>query len=132
MKDKTLWTDREAKWKPRNFQAAHIMFPAKGLHLPPPEPTINVYEQRQAEAEERKRRAAIAAKNLAEHQAKTAALQKADREKQRAMKKQRKPNHTWLARHLKAKAKLHGKPPPTKEEIKEAQKAYAEGRLVLN
>ena len=131
MKDRTLWTHKEAKWKPRNFQAAHVMFPAKGLHLPPPEPTINVFEQRRAAAEERKRKAEIAAKNIADHQADILLRQKQDRENQRQRKKHKKPNHTWLARHLRRAAKLQGKPAPTNEALKAARQAYAEGRLVL-
>lgn len=107
------------------------MFPAKGLHLPPPEPTINVHEQRRAEAEERKRKAEIAAKNIAEHEAANLLRQKQDRENQRQRKKHKKPNHTWLARHMRSAAKLQGKPSPTNEELKAARQAYAEWRLVL-
>ena len=47
MRTKTLWTDREKKFKPVNMQAVKVMFPAKGIHLPPPEPT----ETREQKAE---------------------------------------------------------------------------------
>ena len=40
MKTKTLWTNEERKFKPRNKQAALICIPAKGFHIAPIEPQI--------------------------------------------------------------------------------------------
>lgn len=135
MKDKTLWTNKEAKWKPRNMQAVRMTFPAKGLHLPPPEPTINVLEQRKAEAEHRRIKAEKAAADLAAHRKEQEAKQKRERDEQRAAAKEKrrnlKPRNLWLSRLLKQKAKREGKPAPTNEELKAAQQAYVEGRLAL-
>lgn len=60
-KDITLWSRPEAKFKPRNLQAARVTFPAKGLHLPPEfmkgptfaVPLAEVLRLRQAEIEKR-------------------------------------------------------------------------------
>lgn len=135
MKDKTLWTHKESKWKPRNMQAVRVTFPAKGLHLPPPEPTINVLEQRKAEAEQRRIRAEKAAAELAAHRKEQEARQKRERDEQRAAAKEKRrnlqPRNLWLSRFLKQKAKREGKPTPTNDELKAARKAYADGRLAL-
>lgn len=66
-KQKTLWKNPETKYKPRNRQAAKIMFPAKGLHLPPvvlPKPLFLPTFQEILEAESTLRKEVI---SKAEH-----------------------------------------------------------------
>lgn len=87
MKAKTLWTDEEKKFKPRNKQAALIMMPAKGFHMPPETPRMamtklqRIYE----ENAEREKRVAVIEK---EKKAKAELLAK--REAKRVAKKHRK------------------------------------------
>lgn len=131
MSDRTLWSDKQSKWKPRNFQAVRVTFPAKGLHCPPPEPTLNVFEQQRREAEERRRKAEESERMLNEHRNEQLRLQKEYRERQREKRKRREPNLTWLARHMRQSAKLKGIAPPTNAQINEAKKAYREGKLII-
>lgn len=131
--DRTLWKNRESKWKPRNFQAARAMFPAKGLHLPPPPPTINMLEQREKEKAERKKRAEEAEKGIQLH--------KQQLEEQRRFQKQeslrvwqerqtRPPCYKWIGRYMRDLAKKMRRPPPTPQQVEEARKRYAEtGRM---
>lgn len=46
---KTVWQHAEKKWKPRNFQAVKVMFPAHGMHHPPEEVKEPVFAETQAE-----------------------------------------------------------------------------------
>lgn len=56
--DKTVWRQSERKWKPRNIQAAKVLFPAHGFNLPPEDRNQPVYAEsfEQRLARERKAR----------------------------------------------------------------------------
>lgn len=132
-KAKTLWSNRESKWKPRNFQAAKATFAAKGLHLPPPEPPVNVLEQRRLEAEERKKRAEQAQKDLEAHAAAEEEKKRILKEKNKEAKiikaKEAKPSAKWLAKYFRNMAKTRGGVPLSKEEQAKLKEAYLQGRL---
>lgn len=131
-KQKTLWSNRESKWKPRNLQAARVTFPAKGLHLPPEEikpPTFAPTQAQIAEAESAARRKRIAAAD-AEWALKKAEVEAADKARRAAARKKQeaaKPKAMWAAKYLRRMAKISGKPKPTTAELQLARKAAACG-----
>jgi hypothetical protein len=136
-KTKTLWADPAKKFKPRNKQAALICAKPKGIHMPPPEPTLNVIDQRKLEAKRIQERAAkaaaeIEAAKLAEKEAAKAAAKKQQEEK-RNRAKSIKPDqfkNMWMAKSLKRQARSAGKPKPSTADIRDTRKnLYTSGSL---
>jgi hypothetical protein len=98
MKTKTIWTDREKKFKPVNMQTVKIMFPAKGIHLPPPVPT-ETREQRN----ERLRVAAIEREKALRE--KIELNKREEEDAQKALEKRNAKSKAEKARNWMAKAK---------------------------
>ena len=118
----TLWTHREKKFKPRNLQAVKITFKAKGLHVAPVEPTPNIKEQRKAAYAALQKRADELRKEGVARELELKKQQAEERVRQKAIKATRPAKSMWLARHLRSRAKLAGKPKPTAEELRAARK----------
>lgn len=122
---KTVWSDKAKKWKPRNYQAVAITFKAKGLHVPPPEPSENQHEKRRREQADLKKRAERAKKDLEEHAAAVAAKQREDVLRQKEARKKRSPRCNWVGKHMRQQAKLSRGviKKPTTEQIREARES---------
>lgn len=100
MGTKTLWIDEGKKFKPRNKQAALIMMPAKGFHMPPATPRMAMTKLQRIHEEnaEREKRVAIIAKEREERQKANAELL-AKREAKRIRKKMKR-GHEKQARYM--------------------------------
>lgn len=108
MKDRTLWSNREAKFKPRNLQAARITFPAKGFNCPPPEslkPRFDRAEQMAAEAAIRDQKIAEAAVLKSEMERQQKILNLGARLEHLIKRAQPKHRNLGLRRQLKRAAK---------------------------
>lgn len=126
MKERTLWRDEEAKFKPINKHAALIVRKASWWHLPPvedAEPTFAPTLKEQAEIESRQRQERIAAMEAEEgHQKWLKAQQKIEAKSiaQKTRKWKRSAAKNMIAKALKRIAKQQGKPLPSGTEITQA------------
>lgn len=126
---RTLWTNRESKFKPRNKQAALICIKAKEIHLPPPEPVE--YTPRRPSKEEilrdiEVRLEALNKAKLAEME-RQEELKRQDREKAKLSKRKRAkqpPKQAWLKRWLAKAEKQKGSLSPSPEAIAAVKKAH--------
>lgn len=120
MKDQTLWTDPEKKFKPINKQAALIARKANPWHLPPEETPKPVIVKRKTPAEiiaEYEAKAKEAHRIAEEHRLAKAAKRAA---KPKATPEMRTLTNRWLARQMRREAKRNGLPKPTKGQINAA------------
>lgn len=129
MKGKTLWSVVGKKFTPRNKQAALIIRPAKGLHVPPdaiplPRYALTAAQRVETENEARRVRIAIIEEKNREH----VEMMKQRELKERANRKKRRAHPKIrvgvqlkkLEKEILNVSKRRGLPPPNPEQIQRA------------
>lgn len=119
MSDKTLWRNKEAKFKPRNLQAALICRKAHEIFMPPPEPMQERPKPPTPQETERR----IVEIKLSIQKQKEQEKEKIRQQKilgAQARKERRRiavPSNRWVGTWERKLAKMEGRPKPTKVEI---------------
>jgi len=118
--DKTLWRDKESKWKAINLQSVRITFKAKGLHIAPIQPAPNAHQQRELEQKQLQERARKAKLEIEAHK-KEAKKKQDEHNRMQQKRSESQVKSMWVAKHLKRMAKRRGEPMPTTNQIRKAR-----------
>lgn len=125
MKDKTLWSSADSKFKPRNKQSAMIIRPSLEIFLPPPPPAP---EKGPATSHEEARKEVLDKWDKAqqEHSLKKEAAKQKESERKIAAERRKNAKgfqNRWLMKYQRQLAKRLGLPRPSHAELEQKRLA---------